>query len=83
MPQRDAEGHFIPEGKLWDLCSRIGEGRREGKNRRDGATVRSRVLTLTGVVGKDLFEEAFAEANGVPTTKKSRRRKGIQTRAQL
>lgn len=35
-----------PEGKLWQLCEFIGKFRREGKNRRDTATVANRVLRL-------------------------------------
>ncbi|KAK5131603.1 hypothetical protein LTR08_000790 [Meristemomyces frigidus] len=82
MPARDAEGRVKPEGKLWDLCERISQSRREGKNRRDGATVRTRVLGLVDLVGADLFENA-----GIPGTHSvpevNRRRKGMGTRAQL
>ncbi|KAK4543588.1 hypothetical protein LTR36_005483 [Oleoguttula mirabilis] len=82
MPARDAEGRLKPEGKLWELCERISQSRREGKNRRDGATVRTRVLNLVEVVGAELFAHAVPEVEGVQS-KGSRRRKGIQTRAQL
>lgn len=83
MPQRDEEGRLKPEGKLWELCERISQSRREGKNRRDGATVRTRVLGLVELVGADLYEHASVhDIDGLPT-KSSRRRKGIQTRAQL
>ena len=81
MPPRDENGRLKPEGRLWDLCERISQSRREGKNRRDGATVRTRVLNLVELVGSDLFESASPEAAG--SQKKSRRRRGIQTRAQL
>jgi len=81
MPPRDEDGRLRPEGKLWDLCERISQSRREGKNRRDGATVRTRVLSLVELVGADLFESAVTETDGLQ--KQSRRRKGIQTRAQL
>lgn len=82
MPARDDDGKLKPEGKLWELCERIGQGRREGKNRRDGATVRTRVLGLADLVGADLFESASLEADGQP--RKSRRRRGIHhTMAQL
>lgn len=36
-----------PSGKLWEFCDRIGQYRREGKNRRDTATVATRVLRLS------------------------------------
>lgn len=81
MPSRDEDGKFKPEGRLWELCERISQSRREGKNRRDGATVRTRVLGLVELVGSDLFETAVLEADGQP--RKSYRRRGIQTRAQL
>jgi glycerol-3-phosphate O-acyltransferase len=81
MPSRDANGKLRPEGKLWEFCERISQSRREGKNRRDGATVRTRVLSLADLVGADLFEDAVLEAAGTPS--RIRRRKGIQTKAQL
>ncbi|KAJ1568809.1 hypothetical protein HK405_013563 [Cladochytrium tenue] len=37
---------YRPAGRLWDLCEQISRFRREGKNRRDTATVASRVLML-------------------------------------
>lgn len=81
MGPRDADGKLMSEGKLWDLCDRIGQSRREGKNRRDGATVRTRVLSLVELVGQDLFDNAFSDVDGQPM--KIRRRQGIRTRAQL
>ncbi|WPH04530.1 Hypothetical protein R9X50_00742200 [Acrodontium crateriforme] len=81
MPRRDHDGKFVPEGKLWEFCEEISKSRREGKNRRDGTTVQTRVLGLAELVGKDLFEGAVPQADGV--AKKLRRRKGIQTKANL
>ncbi|TPX34175.1 glycerol-3-phosphate 1-O-acyltransferase [Synchytrium microbalum] len=40
---------FRPDGKLWDMCERIGSFRREGKNRRDTATVSNRVIRLARI----------------------------------
>ncbi|KAL7923087.1 acyltransferase domain-containing protein [Trichoderma austrokoningii] len=58
-PSRDAEtGALLAEGKLWDFTEKIASSRREGKNRRDGATVSSRVLRLTDELGRRLFAEA-------------------------
>ncbi|KAJ3139084.1 hypothetical protein HK100_012001 [Physocladia obscura] len=48
--------YFVPEGKLWELCEQIGRYRREGKNRRDTATVAARVLSLASVTGALLTE---------------------------
>ena len=81
VPIRDESGDLKPEGKLWDLCELISQSRREGKNRRDGATVRTRVLGLANLVGADLFETSILEADGQP--RKTRRRRGIQTTARL
>jgi hypothetical protein len=81
MPARDDAGGLKPEGKLWELSERISQSRREGKNRRDGATVRTRVLRLAELVGADLFDTAVMEADG--QRRKTQRRKGIQIKAQL
>jgi len=51
VPGRDNEGAFVPEGRLWMLVDRIGGFRREGKNRRDNATVSTRVLRLAEELG--------------------------------
>ncbi|RHZ75921.1 hypothetical protein Glove_208g142 [Diversispora epigaea] len=51
IPTRNSVGAIEPKGKLWDLVERIGRFRREGKNRRDNATVSSRVLNLAELVG--------------------------------
>ena len=62
---RDADGHLIPEGRLWEFIDRISVSRREGKNRRDGATVRTRVVNLADEVGRMLFAEILeAETKG-------------------
>lgn len=58
-PSRDSKtGALRAEGKLWDFTEKIASARREGKNRRDGATVSSRVLHLTDQLGRRMFEEA-------------------------
>ncbi|KAM3515929.1 hypothetical protein MY11210_000469 [Beauveria gryllotalpidicola] len=58
-PPRDPKtGALLAEGKLWDFTEKIASCRREGKNRRDGATVSSRVLRLTDELGRKLFEQA-------------------------
>lgn len=58
-PSRDPEtGALLADGKLWDFTEKIASSRREGKNRRDGATVSSRVLRLTDELGSRLFAEA-------------------------
>jgi hypothetical protein len=38
-----------PRGRLWEFCERLGSFRREGKNRRDTATVANRVLRLASL----------------------------------
>lgn len=50
IPSRGPDGRVGTEGALWDMVERIGTFRREGKNRRDNATVSSRVLRFAEMV---------------------------------
>jgi len=76
MPVRGTKG-IIAEGPLWRFAERISSSRREGKNRRDGATVQGRVLGLADVVGKGLWEEGVAGVDGQEReTKAKKARKG-------
>lgn len=54
-PVRGSKG-IIADGPLWRFAERISASRREGKNRRDGATVQTRVLSLVDFVGQPLWE---------------------------
>ncbi|KAF1985072.1 acyltransferase [Aulographum hederae CBS 113979] len=54
-PQRGVDGVLKPEGKLWAFAELISLSRREGKNRRDGGTVRRRVLGLVETVAEGLW----------------------------
>ncbi|CAG8555813.1 6406_t:CDS:10 [Racocetra fulgida] len=51
VPTRNSDGVIEAKGELWNLVEKIGKFRREGKNRRDNATVSSRVLKLAEMVG--------------------------------
>lgn len=98
-PPRDPKtGALLAEGKLWDFTEKISKSRREGKNRRDGATVSSRVLRLADTLGQRLFEEAEEpggkgkvpsrlskeEADTVRKTRKAARsRRKLEARAHL
>ena len=86
-PKRDpATGHISPEGKLWSFIETIASSRREGKNRRDGATVSTRVLVLADKVGRQLFENAAAKGDAAMDASRSpkkRRRKDSPTKARL
>jgi hypothetical protein len=78
----------VAEGKLWDFIEKIAQSRREGKNRRDGATVSTRVLRLTETIGKTLFTDASGEANMTEEDKRllkkqQQRRQALHTRAHL
>ncbi|KAL8694819.1 MAG: hypothetical protein Q9218_000578 [Villophora microphyllina] len=73
-PHRDNEGVIVPEGRLWDFIEKIAKSRREGKNRRDGATVSTRVLRLADLVGKQLFETAVVD--GMEEQVEDQRRRG-------
>lgn len=56
LPRRDEEtGEIRPEGKLWDFISNISMYRREGKNRRDGASTQRRVLGLAAKLNEQFF----------------------------
>ena len=85
-PNRDPKtGRIVPEGKLWTFIETIAQSRREGKNRRDGATVSTRVLVLADKVGRQLFEDAAISGDTVPVEAmpRKKRRKEIQTKAKL
>ena len=78
-PNRDeVSGKIVLEGKLWRFIETIAQSRREGKNRRDGATVSTRVLALADKVGRALFENAASGSAGGEVVKR-RRRKEIRT----
>ena len=63
-PRRDpVSGELIASGRLWDFTEKIASSRREGKNRRDGATVSTRVVKLTDDLGQKLFEDAVRNAD--------------------
>ena len=75
MPVRDEHGRLKAEGLLWEFCEKISMGRREGKNRRDGATVRTRVLGLAELVGRALWEgNGAGDGVGGGDGKKARRK---------
>ncbi|KAL1953306.1 hypothetical protein VTO42DRAFT_3013 [Malbranchea cinnamomea] len=74
-PERDPEtGKLLPRGRLWDFTELIAQCRREGKNRRDGATVSSRVLSMTDAVGQELFKSTPPQAKPVGDFKVSPRK---------
>ncbi|KAH8593496.1 acyltransferase [Bisporella sp. PMI_857] len=89
LPHRDPKtGHMIPEGRLWNFIEKIAQSRREGKNRRDGATVSTRVLRLVESINKTLFgqdgpEARLSEEDRVLLKKKLQRRRALQARAHL
>jgi hypothetical protein len=89
IPRRDPiTGSIIPEGRLWDYIEKIAQSRREGKNRRDGATVSTRVLRLTETIGRTLFDVASGDASMSEEDRKllekqQLRRQALQTRAHL
>lgn len=89
-PKRNpSNGHVVLEGRLWDFIEKIAQSRREGKNRRDGATVSTRVLRHTETISETLFRNPGLEAEGmseedrVLLKKQQRRRLALQARAHL
>ena len=89
LPNRDENGVIdVDNSKLWAFCERISLSRREGKNRRDGATIKARVLNLIDMVGGRLWNEAGVDAlEGSVVTdaggSKPPRRRALQTSAKL
>ncbi|RWA05287.1 hypothetical protein EKO27_g9819 [Xylaria grammica] len=95
-PRDPTSGALLASGKLWDFIERIASSRREGKNRRDGATVSTRVLRLTDALGAQLFEKAAAPESKAESklsdeeadklkkvVKAERRRRKLEGRAHL
>lgn len=89
-PQRNpSNGHIVLKGRLWDFIEKIAQSRREGKNRRDGATVSTRVLRHTETISETLFGDKRTEGEGmseedrVLLKKQQRRRLALQARAHL
>ena len=72
-PVRGTEG-IIAQGPLWRFAERISASRREGKNRRDGATVRGRVVHLVDVVGAGLWDGAVGVGSEVHREEEGRAR---------
>ena len=90
MPERDSADHqIIPRGRLWSFIDLIAKSRREGKNRRDGATVSSRVLSLADKLGQKLFHDATiagsvgADDYDEVSKRKKRRKHGTDEKARL
>ncbi|KAK5079956.1 hypothetical protein LTR70_009113 [Exophiala xenobiotica] len=78
MPYRHGEtGMLQPTGRLWEFTDKISQHRREGKNRRDGATVSTRVLKLASKLNEDLFNEleSTSEDESPAQVRKSQRRR--------
>ncbi|PYH89862.1 acyltransferase [Aspergillus ellipticus CBS 707.79] len=85
-PERDAStGKLVPRGRLWDFTELIAQSRREGKNRRDGATVSSRVMRMSDLVGRKLFEDAASPTpvEEVDVSMRQMRRKAITPSSKL
>jgi hypothetical protein len=87
VPRRDPlTGNILPEGRLWDFTELIAHSRREGKNRRDGATVSTRVLRLADDLGAKLFDNIGKDADVEVGKKRSEGRRkiaAVQAKAHL
>ena len=90
-PRRnEMSGRLLAEGRLWSFADTISQSRREGKNRRDGRTVITRVLNLVDLCGRQLFDDARAKdaretrlAEDSEADGKRRRRRIAETSARL
>ncbi|ORY16786.1 glycerol-3-phosphate acyltransferas-like protein [Clohesyomyces aquaticus] len=76
-------GGIVAEGRLWRFAEKISASRREGKNRRDGATVQGRVLGLADVVGRGLWEEGVKGGVGSGEAGEKARREGRAKRKSM
>lgn len=65
-----------PTGRLWDFIEQIAMSRREGKNRRDGATVSTRVLKLADRIGQKLFEVGEGKGDDDGDSLKAKKKRG-------
>lgn len=89
VPHRNpTTGEITAEGRLWDFIEMIAHSRREGKNRRDGATVSTRVLRLADKIGQALYAAAagdtkLSQEDEALLRKKKDRRKPMQPLAHL
>ncbi|KAK6383067.1 hypothetical protein LTS17_003737 [Exophiala oligosperma] len=77
LPERDAAtGDLTASGRLWDFIESIALHRREGKNRRDGAAVSTRVLSLAATLNKQIFLEAESpSSDDMQTTSRGQKRR--------
>ncbi|EXJ74778.1 acetyltransferase [Cladophialophora psammophila CBS 110553] len=75
-PERDpTTGELRASGRLWDFIEKIAQFRREGKNRRDGAAVSTRVLSLAARLNQQMFaNDAMPVPTGDQKAVKERRR---------
>jgi 1-acyl-sn-glycerol-3-phosphate acyltransferase len=81
-PERDERtGALLLHGRLWDFTEKIAKCRREGKNRRDGATVSTRVLSMASKLGTALFEDVVSTESA--TTEQLVAQKKIHRRSRL
>jgi 1-acyl-sn-glycerol-3-phosphate acyltransferase len=83
VPQRGSDGGILAEGPLWRFAERISASRREGKNRRDGETVRTRVLKLVDVVGDGLWEEGVFDARQIGGEEDKAKAKSMRKRGNM
>ncbi|KAI9837598.1 MAG: hypothetical protein M1819_007249 [Sarea resinae] len=86
-PSRTSDtGKIIGEGRLWNFTEMIAQSRREGKNRRDGATVSTRVLALADRAGRMLFDSTTGLDDEPTLTSRPsprRRRRAIEMSSRL
>lgn len=89
-PERDpVTNRILDKGRLWTFIETIAVSRREGKNRRDNASVSTRVLELAGRCGQELFVAALNESENEAVggedvvEKKPRKRRGSIASAKL
>ncbi len=72
---------------MWNFIEKIASSRREGKNRRDGATVSTRGLRHTEIIGEKLFQDEKGAAGmseeDEEAVRREQRRLALGARAHL
>lgn len=56
LPERQSNGEIAAQGRLWDYVSHLGTFRREGKNRRDSATLPARLFKSCEAIAPEVKE---------------------------
>lgn len=68
LPERGPDGQIIAHGRLWDYAAHLGTFRREGKNRRDGATLSTRVFHYCEAISPQVKQYTIPQRGEDPSS---------------